>query len=82
MNDHIATGNARQNLLEVEQAIRVAAELAASKQDRTCMALAGILYALTATINGGGISDWVAFSKQFGEKMLPIWNDQLAAQNN
>ena len=82
MNDHIATGDARQNLVEVEQAIRSAAELAASKQDHTCKALASILYALTATINGGGIGDWVQFSQQFGEKMLPIWTLQLAAQNN
>lgn len=80
--DHIATGIKRQNIVEVAQAIERVAELAASKQDHTCMALAGILYALTATINGGGLGEWVAFSQQFGEKMLPIWTAQLAGQNN
>ena len=82
MNDHIATGEARQNLVEVQDAITEAVNVATSKNDPTCRVIGAILLSLQSAISGGGMGDWVQFSQQFGEKMLPIWNAQLAAQNN
>lgn len=82
MNDHIATGEALQNLIEVQDAITEAVSVATSKNDPTCRVIRAILLSIQSAISGGGIGDWVQFSQQFGEKMLPIWEGQLAAQNN
>lgn len=77
-----ATGDTRKNLKEIEAAIKEAAILAASKPDHTSRAISAVLYALLATINGGGLADWVKFSGDFGKKMQPLWEAQLEAQNN
>lgn len=58
MNDHIATGEARQNLLEVQDAITEAVNVATSKNDPTCRVIGAILLSLQSAISGGGISDW------------------------
>ena len=79
---HIATGDIRQNLKEIEEAISKAATLAASKSDHTSKAIAGVLLVLQATINGGGLVDWIVFCQEFGKKMHPIWAEELDRKNN